>query len=138
TPLDGLKLCLMCLTRDLLRFAMCPMVAPEIVFIERLHLLVHHQDARAGRVDRKRDYLLAANAALLKDLASRRHQRLHLVAMRLRRKVWIITPPMQRILRSSSRQSALLRVKQSHPNTQRPKIRSSNDRHASSPLYFCP
>jgi hypothetical protein len=68
---------------DLRSLAFGAMVAPEVVFAERLHVLAHGNDRGSRGVERDGFHLIAGDAGFLQGLARGGGQRAHVVVMRL-------------------------------------------------------
>ena len=96
-PLDALEPQLVCLARDLLGLGKRAMIAPQVVFIERLEALTHGNYARSRRIERDRSHLRAIDARRLQRIFRRRGQRSHLVGVRLCRVIWVLSLAVQRI-----------------------------------------
>ena len=134
-PLNRFQLLPVCQLRDLLSLDLGPVIAPQVVVIQRLKIRAHRDHARPRRIKRNRADCIAAYAGICDRLARRFYQRVHLVDVRLRRIVRVFTLALQRILRARCAQPPALAVQQRHTHAQRPEIHSRNNRHSGSPGY---
>ena len=96
-PVNGFKRFGVGQRGDLLSFLMGAMIAPEHVVVERLHLIVHRNDAGAGSVQGERDDILRNRGSLQQDRSGSSRECLHLVLMGLSGEVRIFTTAVQGI-----------------------------------------
>ncbi len=96
-PLNRFQTRRMRLRRNLLGFGMRAMITPQVVVIEGLKPFAHRHHARPCRIQRNCCYRVAIHARRPQHLLRRRRQRRHLVRVRLRRKVRVLSPPVQGI-----------------------------------------
>ena len=109
-PVDGFQLFAVRERGNLLRLGEGAVIAPEIVFIQRLHLRVNRNDAGAGGVESDSRNLIAGDARFLDGRTRGLGQRAHLIFMRLRGEVRVLAAAMQRILGQSRAQAAALAI----------------------------
>ncbi len=114
---------------NLLRFLMRPMITPQHIFVQRLQLRIHRDHARSSRIQGQCDHILRRHPRLLHHVPHRLHQCAHLVLVRLRRKIRIFPPPMQRIPRRRCTQPPLHTIQKRDSNTQSSKVHASHDCH---------
>ena len=70
---------------DLGSFTLGPVVAPQIIFAERLKIFANRNYRRAGRVESNRFYFVTRNPRLLHGIARGCGQCSHVIVMRLGR-----------------------------------------------------
>src|SRR5882724_10197073 len=100
------------------------MITPKVVFIERFEIFSHGNDGRASSIDSERLHFVSGNPGFPYCLARSRRQRLHLVAMRLRGILRIITLSMQWIFRKSRRYQAAYAIHDGHAYAEGSEINS--------------
>src|SRR6266849_1861664 len=110
TPIDRLKVLAAGGFGDQRGFAPRAMVAPQIIFIERLKVCVCGNDAGAGGVDGEGGNLVAGDTCGGSGFASSLGEGAHVVVVALRGVVRVIFLAMQRILGDSGAETSALRV----------------------------
>ncbi len=129
TPIDPLESQLMRLLRNLLRFGKCAMIAPQVIFVQRLEVLAHWNHARSGRVERNCRNIGAIHTRALQHFARCRRQRRHLVSVSLRCIIRVFPLAVQRIRSRCRPNRAFLAVNKGYANTQCAKVDTSHNRH---------
>ncbi len=115
--------------RDLRSLALGAMVAPQVVFAERLQVFAHRNDRRASGVERNRFDLVARDTGFLHRLASCGGQRAHVVLVRLGGVFRVFAFAVQGIFGEGRVQQPALAVHDGDANAQGSKVDSSYDRH---------
>ncbi len=122
--------------RDERRFFPRPVIAPQVIIVQRLQSLAHRNHARPGGVNRDRLYRIAPRARRRKRFAHRLHQRAHMLRMALRRMIRVIVAPLQRILGHPRAKASALAIDNRHAHAQRPKIHPRDNRHSILPPNY--
>ena len=130
TPVDCFEVLLVRERGNLLRFMLRPVIAPQVVIIERLHLCIDGNHARSCGVEGYGGYVACIDPCLLDDLTRCLGERVHLIAVRLGGLVWIGPAALKRILCNRCSEPPLLTVQQGDTNAQRAKVHSSHDCHS--------
>ena len=103
------------------------MIAPQIIFIERLQILIDGNHARSRRIDRQRRDLIAGNFRVRNRFARRIRERLHVIVVALRGEIGIVFAPMQWIFRHAGTQPPALRIHNRDAHTQCSEIDARNN-----------
>src|SRR4051812_45472862 len=118
---------------DFFRFAFSAVVAPKIIFAQRLKIFPNRNDGRACCIKRNRLDSVAGDSGLLDGLASGGGQSAHMVFMRLGRVFRIFPLAMQWIFSNRRSQHSALAIDDRDTNTESPKIYPRNYGHQQSP-----
>src|SRR3954471_15742505 len=118
---------------DFFRFAFSAVVAPKIVFAQRLKIFPDRNDGRARCIECDCLHLIAGDSGLLDGLASGGGQCAHMVFMRLRRVFGIFALAMQWIFSNRRSQHSALAIDDRDTNTESPKIYPRNYGHQQFP-----
>src|SRR5437764_9823272 len=121
-PIDGGELLLVRGFSDERSFLPRAMIAPEIIFIERLETSANRNDARTSCIDRERGDLVSGNFGSAYGLASGVGERTHVIRVTLHGVVRVFFLPMQRIFGNARAEAAAFRVHDGDANTQRTEI----------------
>ena len=117
------------LLRNLLGLGKGPVIAPQVIVVQRFEALAHRNDARARRVQSNRGHRPAFNAGVLQYLAGCRRKCRHVVGVRLGCKVRVLAASVQRIRRRRRPDRALLAVNKGYANTQCAEVDTRHNRH---------
>src|SRR5258708_20055757 len=98
------------------------MVAPQIIFIERLQACVYGNDARAGRIDGEGGNVVAGYARGGSGLTGGFSEGAHVVIVALGGVVRVIFLAMERVLRDARPKTAAPRATDRHSPPQGPEI----------------
>jgi hypothetical protein len=105
------------------------MVAPQIIFVERLQIVADGNYRGAGSIDSERQDLIAGDSGFLDSLARSDSQGAHLIVVRLRGIFRIFAFAMERIFGKRSRKQTAFAVHDGNANAQSSEIYSSYDCH---------
>ena len=128
-PADGFQVLGIRRCRDLAGFLPRPVVAPQIVIVNRFQFRVHGNHARSRGVERDRFNRLAVDTRLLNRPPRRFSQRRHVVRVTLRGVVRVLLLTMQRILRRARAQTAPDAIENGNAYTEGAKIDTGDDAH---------
>ena len=115
-PLNRRKLFAMRRFRDLRGFSFGTVIAPKIIFVERLKIFPNGNHRRTGGVHGQRLHLIAGYARFPHCLARSARQSAHLVVVRLRGVFRIFAFAVQRIFRKCGREQASFAVHNGNAN----------------------
>src|SRR5258708_26504097 len=105
------------------------MVAPQIIFIERLQACVYGNDARAGRIEGEGGNVVAGYARGGSGLTGGFSEGAHVVIVALGGVVRVIFLAMERVLRDAGAKTAALRVDDGDAHAQGAEIYARYDGH---------
>ncbi len=105
------------------------MVAPQIIFVERLQVLADGDYGGPGSIDSERLDLIAGDSRFLDGLTRGDGQGAHLIVVGLRGVFRILAFAMQRVFGKRSGEQAAFVVHDRNANTQSSEIDSSYDCH---------
>src|SRR5690348_1207393 len=115
-PTNGFEMLALSHLRNLSGFRLSAVIAPQIIFAERLHACPNGNDGRTSRVERNGSYIFTTNTGLANSLLRRRDERAHVIGVRLSGKLRIFTLAMQRIFRNRRGQRSLFAIHDGHAN----------------------
>ena len=133
-PVDGFELFAVSGRRDLRGFAFGPVVAPQVVFAERLHVLAHGNDRGTRGIESDGLDLVAGDAGFLHRLASGGGQGTHVVFVRLGGVFRVFALAVQRIFGDRGLQQPALTVHDRDADAESSEVNSSHNRHQQAPL----
>jgi hypothetical protein len=107
------------------------MIAPQVVVVERLHRRIDRNYAGPCRVECDGGDVLSVDVVLFNHQAHRANQGLHLVCMRLRGIVRIVSTASQWIFGRGRPQPAARAVEQGHSYAQGSEVDARNNGHFS-------
>src|SRR5215813_13518892 len=114
---------------DLCSFVFRAVVAPEIVFAERLKFPINWNDGRTGGIERYGLNLVARDTRLLDGCARGFGERAHVIMVRLSGVFGILALAMQRIICNRGSKHAAFTVHNGGANAEGSEIYASNDGH---------
>ena len=132
-PFDALKAELVGFAGNLLGLGKGAMIAPQVVFAERLQALADRNDARSRGVERDGGNVCSVHARGPERVPGGRGESGHLVGVRLRGVVGIFAAAMQRIRDRCGADGAFLAVNESDANTERAEIDAGDNGHERCP-----
>ncbi len=118
-PIDSWKAGAVSRLGDQRGLAPGPVVAPEVVIVQRLQVFVHGDHARPGRVHRDRLDRFALHPRRCQGLLHRFHERPHVIGVALRGVVGIIPLSLQRDLANARTEPPALAVNDGNTHAQR-------------------
>src|SRR4051812_22715305 len=127
TPLDRLQAKFVCFACDLGSFFPGPVIAPEIVLVERLKIFSYRDDARSGGVERHGPNAGPFHTGRSQRFTHGAYESCHVVRMALRGLIGIVAAAMKRVVRSSSPQTSPIPVENRDPYAKRSKIYTCDD-----------
>ena len=110
---------------DFRRFGFSPMIAPEIVVIERLKIFVHRDDGRAGGVESDGFDGASRDARFLNGSTRSSRESDHMAGVRLGGKFGIVATAIERIFAQRGSQEATFAVHDGDANAQSAEINAS-------------
>ena len=116
--------------RDLAGFLPGPVVAPQVVVVDRLQLFIHRNHAGSGGIERDGFDRLSVYARRQNGAVHGFHQRAHVVGVALRGVVGIFFLPQQRIFARPRAQPSALAIENGNADAQCAEIHSGNDAHS--------
>ena len=119
--------------RDLRRFSLGAVIAPQIILTERLHFLINRDDRRACGIEGDRLHLIAWDAGFFHRLASCGGESNHVIFMRLSRVFRIFAFTMQWIFDDRRVKYSALAVHNRDANAQCSEIYAGNNGHQQFP-----
>ena len=128
-PLDGLKLFAASGFGNFGGFGFGAMVAPQIIFVERLQIFADGNYGGAGGIDSERLDLIAGDSCFLDSLARGDGQGAHLIVVRLRGVFRIFALAMEGIFGERSGEQTAFAIHDGNANAQSSEIDSSYDGH---------
>ncbi len=114
---------------DARRLVLGAVVAPEVVVVERLHLVVDRDDGRAGGVEGDGADFLPLDPRRLECAPRGLDERLHVRCVRLRGVVRIVAVALDRILGDAVSDHPLAAVDDRDAHTLRPEVHPGDDPH---------
>ncbi len=128
-PLDRLEVLLVRERRDLLSLGFGPMIAPQVVLVQRLHEIVHRDDAGACGVERDGSNLLPMNSGGFDSGPCRFRQSAHVIRVRLRGEIRIFALAMEWVLGNRSAEAATIAGENGDPHRESAKVDACDDSH---------
>ncbi len=130
-PFDRFQLSCVRRLGDQGRLTPGPVVAPQVVVIERPEALPQRDDAGTRGVQRDGLHLAAVHAGRCESLLHGLGERPHVIRVTLCGVIRIVSLPLERILGQPRAQSSALAVKNRDADAQRPEVHSRDNRHGS-------
>ena len=128
-PFNGFQLFAMRQFRDLRRFLLGPVVAPQVILVQWPHLIVDRDNAGAGSIQCNGLHLVTRNARGGHSFARRVRQRSHVIFVGLCREFRIFALAVQGILGNRGRQNPSFAVYDGDAHAERAEIHSCHNRH---------
>jgi hypothetical protein len=128
-PIDGLKLLLLSRPGDERRFPPGPVIAPQIIFAERLEPSANRNDARTGRVDGQRRDLTPGQLRRTQSALHRLGQRAQMVVVALGGVIGVRLQAMEGIFGDAGAESAAVGIHESNAHAQRSEVHPCHNRH---------
>ena len=128
-PLDRLEVLLVRERRDLLSLGFSPMIAPQVVLVQRLHAIVHRDDAGACGIEGDGSNLVPMNSGRLDSGPCRFGQSAHVIRVRLRGEIRIFALAMERVLGNRGAKAATIAGENGNAHRESAKVDACDDSH---------
>ena len=132
-PVDGLEALPVGRGGDLGGFLPRPVVAPQVVIVQRLHVGVHRNYGAPGGIERHGFDGVAANAGRLNGKPHGRGQRTHVIAVALGGVIGVFLLAEQRVLGGARPQAPLGAIENRDANAESAEIDTGYDTHENLP-----